>query len=76
MTARRTLKVLRLGRVEYPDGLVLQAQLARARRAGTVGDVLLLLEHPPNVMAAGGAATWASGCGNESSIRISPLCTF
>jgi lipoyl(octanoyl) transferase len=55
MTSARTLKVLRLGRVEYPDGLVLQAQLARARRAGTTGDVLLLLEHPPTVTLGRGA---------------------
>jgi lipoyl(octanoyl) transferase len=51
----RTLKVLRLGRVEYEDGLVLQAQLARARKAGTTGDVLLLLEHPPTVTLGRGA---------------------
>jgi lipoyl(octanoyl) transferase len=55
MTSGRTLKVLRLGRVEYPDGLALQAQLARARRAGTTGDVLLLLEHPPTVTLGRGA---------------------
>jgi lipoyl(octanoyl) transferase len=51
----RTLRVLRLGRVEYPDGLVLQTQMARARRAGTTGDVLLLLEHPPTVTLGRGA---------------------
>ncbi len=51
----RSLRVLRLGRVEYPDGLVLQEQLARARRAGTVGDTLLLLEHPPTVTLGRGA---------------------
>jgi lipoyl(octanoyl) transferase len=55
MTPSRTLKVLRLGRVEYPDGLVLQAQLAQARRAGAIGDVLLLLEHPPTVTLGRGA---------------------
>ncbi len=55
MTPSRTLKVLRLGRVEYPDGLILQAQLAQARRVGTVGDVLLLLEHPPTVTLGRGA---------------------
>ena len=55
MSAGRTLKVLRLGRVEYPDGLVLQQQLARARRAGTTTDVLLLLEHPPTVTLGRGA---------------------
>jgi len=51
----RTLKVLRLGRVEYGDGLELQAQLARARKAGTACDVLLLLEHPPTVTLGRGA---------------------
>jgi lipoyl(octanoyl) transferase len=51
----RVLRVLRLGRVEYPDGLQLQAQLARARKAGTTGDVLLLLEHPPTVTLGRGA---------------------
>ena len=51
----RSLRVLRLGRVEYPDGLVLQEQLARARRAGTVGDTLLLLEHPPTITLGRGA---------------------
>ena len=55
MTLSRTLKVMRLGRVEYPDGLVLQAQLARERRAGTTSDVLLLLEHPPAVTLGRGA---------------------
>jgi lipoyl(octanoyl) transferase len=51
----RTLRVLRLGRVEYPDGLVLQQQMARARRAGTTTDALLLLEHPPTVTLGRGA---------------------
>ncbi len=47
--------VYRLGRVEYPDGLDLQAQLQRARMAGAVDDTLLLLEHPP-VLTMGRAA--------------------
>jgi lipoyl(octanoyl) transferase len=41
------LTVLRLGQVEYADGLHLQALFGRARREDRVGDVLLLLEHPP-----------------------------
>ncbi|HEY1335003.1 MAG TPA: lipoyl(octanoyl) transferase LipB [Myxococcaceae bacterium] len=53
---RRTLTVHRLGRVEYEDGLRLQALFAQARREGTVGDVLLLLEHPP-VLTLGRGAT-------------------
>ncbi len=41
------LNVRRLGRVSYDDGLKLQAQLVEVRRAGTIPDTLLLLEHPP-----------------------------
>jgi len=51
----RSLRVLRLGRVEYADGLHLQQQLARARREGSVGDTLLLLEHPPTITLGRGA---------------------
>jgi lipoyl(octanoyl) transferase len=36
-----------LGRVPYRDAWVLQRQLAAARARGEIGDVLLLLEHPP-----------------------------
>jgi lipoyl(octanoyl) transferase len=45
--ARRTLDVRRLGRVEYAASLELQRQLVEDRRAGRIGDTLLLLEHPP-----------------------------
>jgi lipoyl(octanoyl) transferase len=51
----RTLTVHRLGRVEYEDGLRLQALFARARKEGKVGDVLLLLEHPPVLTLGRGA---------------------
>jgi lipoyl(octanoyl) transferase len=43
----RTLEVRRLGTVSYEDGLALQRQLVEARRNGHVGDLLLLLQHPP-----------------------------
>lgn len=43
----RSLSVRRLGRVAYADALALQTELVEARRAGTIGDTLLLLEHPP-----------------------------
>jgi len=43
----RELKVYRLGRVEYEDGLELQRQFSRARFEEKVPDVLLLVEHPP-----------------------------
>jgi len=43
----RTLSVRRLGLVEYPQSLELQRRLVEERRAGGIGDTLLLLEHPP-----------------------------
>ena len=44
-----------LGRRPYEEGLALQARAVQARRAGTIGDVLLLLEHPPVVTLGRGA---------------------
>lgn len=52
----RTLTIHRLGRVEYEDGLQLQALFARARKEGKVGDLLLLLEHPPVLTLGRGAS--------------------
>jgi lipoyl(octanoyl) transferase len=43
----RSLSVRRLGRVDYDAGVDLQRDLVEQRRAGTIGDTLLLLEHPP-----------------------------
>lgn len=43
---RRILEVRHLGRVAYAEGLRLQEELVRRRRAGEVPDQLLLLEHP------------------------------
>jgi len=43
----RTLAVRRLGRLDYAEALVLQQEFVEARRAGAIGDTLLLLEHPP-----------------------------
>jgi lipoyl(octanoyl) transferase len=43
----RALSVRRLGRVAYAGALTLQAELVEDRRAGRIGDTLLLLEHPP-----------------------------
>jgi lipoyl(octanoyl) transferase len=50
-----SLIVHRLGRVEYADGLDLQRRFQEARRAGTVGDTLMLLHHPPVVTLGRGA---------------------
>ncbi|OFW12408.1 MAG: lipoyl(octanoyl) transferase [Acidobacteria bacterium RIFCSPLOWO2_12_FULL_66_10] len=40
------MDVRRLGRVPYADALTLQRALVERRRAGAVGDLLLLVEHP------------------------------
>jgi lipoyl(octanoyl) transferase len=42
----RPLEVRHLGVISYADGLALQAELVQARRAGTIPDTLLLLQHP------------------------------
>ncbi|HUK37321.1 MAG TPA: lipoyl(octanoyl) transferase LipB [Vicinamibacterales bacterium] len=43
---RAAPEVRRLGLVPYADALALQKQLVEERRHGTIGDVLLLVEHP------------------------------
>ena len=43
----RRLEVTRAGVVPYEAALALQAELVTARKAGTIGDTLLLLQHPP-----------------------------
>lgn len=44
---RMVLSVVYLGRVAYRAGLELQARLVELRKAGAIGDVLVMLEHPP-----------------------------
>jgi len=41
------IHLLHLGRIPYTEGLTLQARVVAARKAGLIGDTLLLLEHPP-----------------------------
>jgi lipoyl(octanoyl) transferase len=41
------ISVVQLGQVEYGEGLRLQRKLVDLRKAGAIGDVLLLLEHSP-----------------------------
>ena len=38
---------LSLGRIPYPEGLAVQQRIVAARKAETIGDTLLLMEHPP-----------------------------
>lgn len=44
---QRTLRICRLGRVEYEATASLQRGLRAAREAGAIDDVLLVLEHEP-----------------------------
>ena len=39
--------MVQLGQLDYASGLRLQQKLVEARKAGQIGDVLLLLEHTP-----------------------------
>jgi lipoyl(octanoyl) transferase len=41
------IHLLELGRVSYAEGLAVQQRVVEARKAGRIGDTLLLLEHPP-----------------------------
>ena len=41
------ISVVQLGRVDYANGLLLQQRLVELRKAGQIGDLLLLLEHAP-----------------------------
>ncbi|HEV2646915.1 MAG TPA: lipoyl(octanoyl) transferase [Acidobacteriaceae bacterium] len=41
------IHLLQLGRMGYAEGLAVQARVVAARKAGLIGDTLLLLEHPP-----------------------------
>lgn len=43
----RGLRVQRAGLVPYEAGLALQADLVAARKAGSIPDTLVLLQHPP-----------------------------
>ncbi len=40
------VQILSPGRISYGDGLALQQRVVAARKAGQIGDTLLLLEHP------------------------------
>jgi lipoyl(octanoyl) transferase len=41
------IHLLQLGRISYDEGLRIQAEVVAARKAGLIGDTLILLEHPP-----------------------------
>ena len=41
------INLLSLGRIPYAEGLAIQQRVIAARKAGEIGDTLLMLEHPP-----------------------------
>lgn len=53
------LHLLQLGRIPYAEGLRLMDEVVAARKAGSIGDTLLLIEHPP-VLTLGRNATRAN----------------
>jgi len=52
-----SVSVFQLGTVEYEEAFRLQEKVAAAREKGTIGDVLLLVEHPP-VITVGRGGGW------------------
>jgi lipoyl(octanoyl) transferase len=53
------IHLLQLGRIPYAEGLAIQQRVISARKAGDIGDTLLLMEHPP-VLTLGRNATRAN----------------
>src|SRR6202789_3595996 len=45
--SERVISLINLGRLEYAAALELQRQLCALRQQEQIGDVLLLVEHPP-----------------------------
>ena len=62
----RELEVRRIGIVPYAEALAMQRALVEARRAGSVGDLLLLLQHPP-VITLG-----VKGDGGRANVVVAP----
>ena len=62
----RSIEIRRLGVVPYADALALQRSLVEDRRAGRVGDLLLLVEHP-HVLTLG-----VRGDGGRAHVLASP----
>src|SRR5947209_1418925 len=63
----RDIRIYRLGRVEYEDGLALQRLFGQARAQDLVPDTLFLLEHPP-VLTLGRGAERRNILGNSADL--------
>ena len=57
--------LLQLGRISYAEGLDIQARVVAARKAGRIGDTLLLLEHPAVITLGRNASRANVLAGNE-----------
>jgi len=53
----QVISVLQLGCIDYAAGLRIQQELVELRKAGRIGDVLLLLEHTPVITLGRNAKT-------------------
>ena len=62
----RTVEIRRLGKVAYADALAIQRSCVEDRRAGRIGDLLLLMEHA-HVLTVG-----TRGDGGRSHILLTP----
>ncbi len=62
------IDLLHLGRISYAEGLAIQQRVVAARKAGTIADTLLLMEHPP-VLTLGRNAHRANVLANDELLR-------
>lgn len=67
MTDSQVLQIVSLGRIDYPEAIELQRQLVALRQQERMGDVLLLLEHPP-VLTLGRNAHRANVIASDSEL--------
>jgi lipoyl(octanoyl) transferase len=69
------ISLLYLGRVDYGEALALQQELTERRKRGLLGDVLLLLEHPP-VLTMGRNAHREHILATEASLKERGIAIF
>ena len=62
------VQLLQLGRIPYAEGLRIQDEVVAARKAGAIGDTLLLMEHPP-VLTLGRNASRANILASDECAR-------
>src|SRR5690606_19864250 len=71
----RALRARGLGTLEYGEGLRMQEALVRERRAGSISDQLLLLEHP-HVITLGTSADPGHVLADEAQRRLMGISLF